>query len=90
MGYFFSGPGQQQPTQLFFDLLVFKRLCPFLGHNDQVGGGHFSVVAAEKFPEQAFHPIPLHRLPQALGHNQPQPGASRGRGRQGHTEMARV
>ncbi len=89
MGYI-SGPGQQQPAQLFFDLLVPQRLCPFFGHDDQVYGGQLSVVAAKKFPEQAFHPIPLHRLPQAFGHNQPQPGASRGWGRQSHTEMARV
>jgi hypothetical protein len=89
MGYI-SGPGQQQTAQLLFDLLVPQRRSPFLGHDDQVDVRQLGAMAAEKFPEQAFHPIPLHRLPQALGHNQPQPGASRGRGRQGHTEMARV
>jgi hypothetical protein len=48
------------------------------------------VVAAKKFPEQAFHPVALHRFPQALGHHQPQPRPVRCRGSQGHSEMARI
>ena len=87
---YMSGPGQQQPTQLLLHLLVSQRLGPFLGHDDQVDGRQLSAMAAKKFPEQAFYPIPLHRFPQALGHDQPQPGTFRGRGRQGQAEMARV
>ncbi len=89
MGYL-SGPGQQQPAQLLFNLIVPQRGSPFLGHDDQVNGGQLRVMAAKKFPEQAFYPIALHRFPQALGHDQPQPGTFCSRGRQGHAEMARV
>ncbi len=89
MGYI-SGPGQQQPAQLLFDLMVPQLRSPFLGHDDQVNGRQLSAMATKKFPEQAFYPIPLHRIPQALGHDQPQPGTFCGRGRQGHAEMARV
>jgi len=82
---------QEQPAQLLFDLMVPQFCRPFLGHNDQVYGRQLQAMTAKKFPEQAFHSIPLHRLPQALGHDQTQPGAfGGGRGRQGHAEMARV
>lgn len=89
MGYI-SGPGQQKPAQLLFDLMVPQFRRPFLGHNDQADGRQLHAMTAKKFPEQAFYPIPLHRFPQALGHDQPQPGTFSGRGRQGHAEMARV
>ena len=82
--------GQQEPAQLFFDLIVPQFLCPLPGHDDQVNGRQVRAVAAKKFPQQAFYPIPLHRLPQAFGHHQPQPWTCRGRRRQGHAEMARV
>ena len=89
MGYL-SDPGQEQPAQLLFDLMVPQRRSPFLGHDDQINGRQLRVVAAKKFPEQAFDPIPLHRISQAFGHDQPQPGTFCGRGRQGHAKMARV
>jgi hypothetical protein len=87
---FLPGPGEQEPAQLLFDLMISQRRSPFLGHDDQVGGGQFGFVAAKKFPEQAFDAIALHRLPQAPAHRQSQPGAACGRGRQDQSEMARV
>lgn len=87
---YISGPSQEQPAQLFFNLMVPQSRSPLLGHDDQVDGRQLRAMAAKKLPEQAFHAIPLHRFPQALGYDQPQPGPFCGRGRQGHAEMARV
>lgn len=86
----FPGPGEQQPAQLLFDLMISQSRSPFLGHDDQVDGGQSGFVAAKKFPEQALDAIALHRLPQAPAHHQSQPGAAGGRGSQDHAEMARV
>jgi hypothetical protein len=82
--------GRQHAAQLLFDLLVSQPLGALFGHDDQVNGRQLRAMTAEKFPEQTFHPIPLHSFAQALGHHQPQSGAGRGRGRQGHAEMTRI
>ncbi len=84
------GPGEQQPAQLLFDLMISQSRSPFLGHDDQVKGGQSGLVAAKKFPEQALDAIALHRFSQAPGHHQPQPGMAFGHGSQDHAEMARV
>jgi hypothetical protein len=83
-----SGPGEQQPAQLLFDLVVPQSCRALLGHDDQVGGGQFGLVAAKKFPEQAFDAIALYRFPQAPGYHQSQPGPGGGHGSQDQTEMA--
>jgi hypothetical protein len=87
---YISGPGQKQPAQFRFDLMIPQLCSPFLSHDDQIDGRQLRAMAVKKFPEQAFHPISLSRIPQALGYHQPQPGTCRGRRRQGHPEMARV
>lgn len=83
-----SGPGEQQPAQLLFDLVVPQSRSAFLGHDDQVDGGQFGLVAAKKFPEQALDAIALYRFPQAPGYHQSQPGTGGGHGSQDQTEMA--
>ena len=87
---FLPGPGEQQPAQLLFDLMVFQSRSPFLGHNHQVKGGQSGLVAAKKLPEQALDAIAPDRFSQAPGSHQPQPGLAFGHGRQGHAEMAGV
>jgi len=87
---FLPGPGEQQPAQLLFDLMVSQSLCPFLGHDHQVKGGQSGLVAAKKLPEQALDAIALDRFSHAPGSHQPQPGMACGHGRQSHAEMARV
>lgn len=83
-----SGPGEQQPAQLLFDLVVPQSRSPFLGHDDQVDGGQLGFVAAKKFPEQAFHAIARYRFPQAPGNHQSQPGTGGDQGSQDQAEMA--
>jgi hypothetical protein len=87
---FISGTGQQKPAQFLFDLMVHQLRSPFFGHDDQVDDRQLRTMAAKKFPEQALYPVPLHRFPQALGHDHAQPGTFCGRGRQSHAKMARV
>ena len=84
------GPGEQQPAQLLFDLMISQSRSPFLGHDDQVKGGQSGLVAAKKLPEQALDAIALYRFSQAPGNHQPQPGMAFGHGSQGHAEMAGV
>ena len=87
---FLPGPGEQQPAQLLFDLMVFQSRSPFLGHNHQVKGGQRGSVPPKKLPKQALDAIAPDRFSQAPGSHQPQPGLAFGHGRQGHAEMARV
>jgi hypothetical protein len=69
-----TGPGEQQPAQLLFDLMICQSRRPFLGHDHQVKGGQSGLVAAKKLPEQALDPVALDRFSQAPGNHQPQPG----------------
>jgi hypothetical protein len=87
---FLPGPGEQQPAQLLFDLMILQSRSPFLGHDHQVEGGQSGSVAAKKLPEQALDAIALDRFSQAPGSHQPQPGLGFGHGSQGHAKMARV
>ena len=87
---FLPGPGEQQPAQLFFDLMVPQGRSPFLGHDHQVKGGQSGLVATKKLPEQAPDAIALDRFSHAPGSHQPQPGMAFGHRRQGHAEMARM
>ena len=84
------GPGEQQPAQLLFDLMISQSRSPFLGHDHQVKGGQSGVVAAKKLPEHALHAVALDRFSQAPGNYQPQPGMAFGHGSQDHAEMPRV
>lgn len=47
-------------------------------------------MAAEKFPEQAFHPVATHRLAQALGDHQPQSWMIRRTRGQAEAEVGRM
>jgi len=85
-----TGPGEQQPAQLLFDLMICQSLRPFLGHDHQVKGGQSGLVAAKKLPEQALDAVALDRFSQAPANHQPQPGVAFGHGSQGHAKMARV
>jgi hypothetical protein len=87
---FLPGPGEQQPAQLLFNLMVPQSRSPFLGHDHQVKGGQSGLVAAKKLPEQALDTIAPDRFSHSPGSHQPQPGLVFGHGRQGHAEMARV
>lgn len=87
---FLPGPGEQQPAQLLFDLIISQSRSPFLGHDHQVKGGQGGSVPAKKFPEHALDAIALNCFSQAPGSHQPQPGLAFGHGRQGYAEMARV
>ncbi len=86
----FTGPGEQQPAQLFFDLIIYQSLRPFLGHNHQVKGGQSGLVAAKKLPKQALDAVALDRFAQTPSNHQPQPGVAFGHGSQGQAKMARV
>ena len=83
-------PVKQQGGQFFFHLLIIQRRGPFFGHDDQVPGGQLLLVAAKKFPQQAFHPVAPHRFSQAPGHRQPQAGRAGGPWPHNDAEVGRV
>ena len=85
-----TDPGEQQPAQLLFHLMICQSLRPFLGHDHQVKGGQSGLVAAKKLPEQALDAIALDRFSHSPGGHQPQPGMAFGHGCQGHAKMASV
>jgi hypothetical protein len=87
---FLPGPGEQQPAQLLFDLMISQSRSPLLGHDHQVKGGQSGLVAAKKLPEQTPDAIALDRFSHSPGSHQPQPGMAFGHGSQGHAEMAGV
>jgi len=84
------GAGEQDSGQLGLHLGIGQIRSPFFGHDDNVPGRHQPLVASEKLPEEALHPVAPTGFAYLASRHQPQAGAlplSRG---QGDAEMRRV
>ena len=84
------GAREQDSSQLGLHLGIGQIGSPFLGHDDNVPGRKQLLVAAEKLPEEALHPVAPTGFAHLAPRHQPQPGAGSLPRSQGDAKMRGV